>query len=183
MRQSVGVILVGLILNLALIAEAMALGIPQIQHLSKDEFLASAFSGVEPGWKMLRLNRELKQQVQAILTHRYPASRIRYWHKDQRTAWIIDEIGKEQPITIGVVVEQDRIVQLKILVYREERGGEVHEDFFTRQFVNAQRQDDGLSRQIDGITGATLSVDAVTRVATLALMLHQSVYTQLAINP
>lgn len=183
MRQFVGVILFGLILNLAVVAQGMALGIPQIQHLSKDDFLSSAFSGGEPGWKMLRLNRELKQRVQAILTHRYPASRIRYWHKDQRTAWIIDEIGKEQPITIGVVVEHDRIVQLKILVYREERGGEVHQDFFTRQFINAQRQNDGISRHIDGITGATLSVDAVTRVAALALMLHHSVHTQLAINP
>lgn len=180
MRNAVLVILFYLSLG---VPAAFAIGMPQIQYLSKEDFLAQAFNAEEPGWKMLRLNRELKQKVKAILSHAYPASRIRYWHDGQRTAWIIDEIGKEQPITMGVVIENDVIVQLKILVYREERGGEVHEEFFTRQFANAYLQNDSLSKQIDGITGATLSVNAVTRVAELALMLHRTVQTKLAANP
>lgn len=159
---------------------AWAVGLSQVQYISKEDFLAQAFNAPEPGWKMLRLNRDLKQQVTALLGHPYPASRIRYWHSGNRTAWVIDEIGKEEPITMGLVVENDAIVQLKILVYREERGGEVHEDFFTRQFVNVHLKGDGLSRQIDGITGATLSVEAVTRVAELVLTLHHIVQPKLA---
>ncbi len=153
---------------------AYALGIPQIQHLSKEDFLAQAFAD-EPDWNMLRLNRKLKKQIKEILAHPYPAGRIRYWHQGSRTAWIIDEIGKDQPITMGIVVENDAIVDIKILVYREERGGEVHEESFTRQFTNVTLQGDGLSKSIDGITGATLSVNAVTKVAELALVLHQLV--------
>ena len=156
------------------IPSAWALGIPQIQYLSKEDFLAQAFAD-EPGWKMLRLNRDLKNQIKGILAHPYPAGRIRYWHQGARTAWIIDEIGKDQPITLGVVVENNAIVDIKVLVYREERGGEVHEASFTRQFANVTLQGEGLSKSIDGITGATLSVNAVTKVAELALVLHQLV--------
>ena len=155
---------------------AFALGIPQIMHMSKEDFLAQAFAA-EPDWNMLRLKRPLKQQIKQILGHPYPAGRIRYWHQGPRTAWIIDEIGKEMPITMGLVVENNAIIDVKILVYREERGGEVHEASFTRQFANVTLQGDGLSREIDGITGATLSVNAVTRVAELALVLHRLVQT------
>lgn len=154
---------------------AMAMGIAQIEHQSKEAFLAQAFQQGEPKWQMLRLNKALKQQLKATLGHRYSASRIRYWRDQQRSAWIIDEIGKEQPITIGVVVENDHIEHVNILVYREERGGEVYQDFFTRQFHKLTLQQDRLSASIDGITGATLSVNAVTRVAKMALLLHQQV--------
>ena len=151
---------------------AFALGIPQIMHMSKEDFLAQAFAD-EPQWSMLRLKRPLKQRINQILGHPYPGGRIRYWHQGPRTAWIIDEIGKEMPITMGLVVENKAIIEVKILVYREERGGEVHEPSFTRQFANVTLQGEGLPRQIDGISGATLSVDAVTRVAELALVLHE----------
>lgn len=155
-------------------SSAMALGNAQVQYMSKDDFLTSAF-GKEPDWQMLRLNPELKKQIKSILSHSYPASRIRYWQQGSRTAWIIDEIGKDYPITMGVVVENDAIVNMQILVYREERGAEVHEQSFMQQFANIKLQGDGLSREIDSITGATLSVHAVTRVAELALVLHRIV--------
>lgn len=152
-----------------------SIGMPQIVHMTKQNFLDHAFDGKVAQWKMLRLNKELKSTAKVILGHAYAGSRIRYWHNEQRTAWIIDEIGKEYPITMGFVVENDAIVDVKILVYREERGGEVHEAFFTAQFAGITRQEEGLSRSIDGITGATLSVDAVTRVAELVLTLHEVV--------
>jgi hypothetical protein len=155
---------------------AYAMGIPQIQHMSNEEFLQQAFSGDKPQWKMLIMNAALKQQAADILQHPYNGMRVRYWIARQRTAWIIDEIGKEMPITIGVVIEGDSIEQVKILVFREERGGEVYQDFFTRQFERVSLAADGrLSRPIDGITGATLSVEAVTRVANLVLVLHRQV--------
>lgn len=148
----------------------------QIQYQTNEDFIAQAFGRDKPQWKMLRLTGALKQQVEDILTHPYAGTRLRYWVSGQRTAWIIDEIGKEMPITMGLVVEGNAIEQVKILVYREERGGEVHQDFFTRQFERVTlAESGGLSSNIDGITGATLSVDAVTRVANLVLVLHRRV--------
>ena len=48
--------------------------------------------------------------------------------------------------------------------------------FFTDQFVAARLQsDERLDRSIDGITGATLSVGAVTRIARVALVLDATI--------
>lgn len=155
---------------------SFAMGVPQIQYLSHEEFLQQAFPAGEPHWKMLMLKPPVRKEVEAILGHPYPGSRLRYWQAGQRTAWILDEVGKDLPITLGVVIDQDQIVQVNVLVYREERGGEIHEDFFTRQFHQVTLGAAGeLSKPIDGITGATLSVNAVTRVARLVLALHQRV--------
>ena len=118
------------------------------------------------------MKKDLKKTVEEILGHDYPGRRIRYWKNETRTAWIFDEIGKDLPITIGVVVENSAIQTIRVMVYREERGGEVHQSFFTDQFNFIQMNDSGeLTKPIDGITGATLSVGSVTRVAKLALTL------------
>jgi hypothetical protein len=62
---------------------------------------------------------------------------------------------------------------LRVLIYRESRGWEVRHAFFTRQFDQAQLENGKLDRSIDGITGATLSVEALQRAARLALWLDQ----------
>lgn len=155
---------------------AAGMGIPQIQYQSNDEFIAQAFPGATPQWKMLRLDAQLKKTAAQILQHPYAGMRLRYWIDGERTAWIIDETGKEMPITIGIVAQGDVIEQVKILVYREERGGEVHQAFFTDQFRQVTLTGAGdLSKPIDGITGATLSVNAVSRVAQLVLVMQRRV--------
>jgi Na+-translocating ferredoxin:NAD+ oxidoreductase RnfG subunit len=63
-----------------------------------------------------------------------------------------------------------------VLEFRESRGWEVRYPFFTDQFVEAKLdQNERLDRNIDGITGATLSVNAVTRIARIALFLHEHI--------
>jgi len=102
--------------------------------------------------------------------------RVRYWKREDRTAWIVEEIGKEKPITTGIVVAHGRIESVKVLVFRESRGWEVRHEFFTDQFRDAGLADDGaLDRQIDSISGATLSVSAVTRLARMVLYLDTRV--------
>lgn len=157
------------------------MGIPQIQYQTNEDFIQQAFGGETPQWKMLILDAATKQKAADILLHPYSGMRVRYWISQQRTAWIFDEIGKEMPITMGVVVGAGGVEQVKILVYREERGGEVHQDFFTRQFQGVTlTPEDSLSKPIDGITGATLSVNAVSRVTNLALVLHRQVLAKVA---
>ena len=50
---------------------------------------------------------------------------MRYWQSGSRTAWVLDEIGKEQPITTGIIVENGKILSVDVLAYRESRGAEV----------------------------------------------------------
>jgi hypothetical protein len=88
--------------------------------------------------------------------------------------WILDEIGKDRPITAGFVVNQGRLEEVRVLVFRESRGWEIKHGFFTRQFADLWLSTgDRLSGPIDNITGATLSVKAMTRMATAALLLHE----------
>jgi hypothetical protein len=137
------------------------------------DFLSRAFAESPPEPSVLWLSGERKSVVRQLLGHDYNALRVRYWCQAGRSAWILDEIGKELPITVGTIVENNYIRNLRVLTYRENRGGEVATPAFTDQFNNALLEDDNeLNVKIDGISGATLSVHSLTRVATMALFLH-----------
>lgn len=137
------------------------------------EFLSRAFNGSTPEPDIVWLSGDRKTTVRQLLDHDYPALRVRYWCQAGRSAWVLDEIGKELPITVGVVVDKDYIKSLRVLTYRENRGGEVTTPAFTDQFDGvALEARGGLDAHIDGISGATLSVQALTRLATMALFLH-----------
>lgn len=142
-------------------------------YLTSDEFLQRAFGDEVPKIQAIWIKDELKKDVQLISQGSLRKLRVKYWVKDDRTAWILEEIGKELPITIGVVVENNQIQRLDILAFRESRGGEVRYPFFTDQFSSLKLNDNHfLSQPVDGVTGATLSVRAVKKVARLALYLH-----------
>lgn len=144
------------------------------EYQSADNFLREVFAGAPPSPKVIWLNGPVGQTTTSILGHPPTSLRSRYWLKDGRSAWILEEIGKEKPITVGLVVNQGRLEQIKVLAFREIRGDEVRHDFFTRQFKNASLKTGAtqLDRPIDGISGATMSVSALTRLARLALYLH-----------
>jgi len=137
------------------------------------DFLGRAFSGSPPEPGVIWLSGEKKSTVHDLLGHDYPALRLRYWCQTPRSAWVLEELGKEQPITVGIIVENSYIKNLKVLTYRENRGGEVANAAFTDQFTRVSLDaDTRLDTKIDGISGATLSVRALTRLANLALYLH-----------
>ena len=139
-------------------------------------FLEETFAGNAPKPEMVWLSGALKVAATKIMGHPYAKLRVKYWRLNERTAWILEEIGKEKPITTGFVIDTDRIERMKVLVFRETRGWEVKYPFFTRQFNGLRlKGEDGLDGNIDGITGATLSVSAVTRLSRLALFLNQHV--------
>ncbi len=144
------------------------------QYLNREEFLKIAFAAAPAAEKVLWINRALREPLEQILGHALPALRVRYWQHGATTAWILDEIGKEKPITIGVTITDGAIDEVKILAFRESRGWEVRYPFFTDQFAGAGLDRKlRLDRSVDGITGATLSVRAVDRVARVALYLHR----------
>jgi len=137
-----------------------------------DQFLQRAFDGSPPAPRVIWLSGERKEQVRSMLGHDYPALRLRYWCDSSRSAWILEEIGKELPITVGVIISDQRIESLRVMVYRENRGGEVASSTFTDQFRGAGPGPvQGLDRHFDGITGATLSVKALKKLAKVALYL------------
>lgn len=146
------------------------------QYLSLEDFLAGSFTEQAPEAKVVWLDAAIKQRIKAVTGKDFPLLRVRYWQQGRRTAWVLEEIGKELPITIGVVVADQQIEKIDVLAFRETRGWEIRHGFFTRQFLGAGLDSDTrLTATIDGITGATLSVRAMKHVARLALLLADSV--------
>jgi len=145
-------------------------------YMEPDNFIATAFDGAPPRPSTLWIKGDLKSAVTNLLGHPYEKLRVRYWRKDEQTAWILNEIGKEKPITTGIIIRQGQLKTIKVLIFRESRGWEVQYDFFTDQFLGARVDDKRqLDRHIDGISGATLSVNALTKQARLALHLDHHV--------
>ena len=119
-------------------------------YLEPEKFLSDVFKNNPPNPKKLWLKKELKKEIKKILGDEY------------------------KPITTGYVTSKGKILDVKVLVFRESRGWEVRYPFFTEQFADASlKADTKLDRKIDGISGATLSVDALIKLARLALFLDQ----------
>jgi hypothetical protein len=131
----------------------------------------------------LWLSQPARETAEAIWRRPLPL-RTQYYRSADTTLWILNEVGKEQPMTIGVIIREQKIRAIRVLEYRESRGGEIRYDLFTRQFealgLDAQHR---LERNIDGISGATLSVRAMKKIANLALFLHQQVVVDAAESP
>lgn len=163
--------LLALLLSLAC-ASALAADV----YLEPEIFLSESFDGDVPKPKVLWLRGETRKQVKQILGHSGAGLRVRYWARDSRSVWILEEIGKTEPITTGLVIDDGALARIQVLIYRESRGWEVRYPFFTDQFIGATLTDlNGLDRDINGISGATLSVRALTKLARMALMLHDTV--------
>jgi len=140
------------------------------------EFINAAFNGEPPAPRKLWITKELGEKASDILGHVPTALRYSYWQRRHRTVWVLDEIGKEQPITAGIVIDDGKVAAIRVLIFRETRGGEVRYPFFTDQFAGIMLgRDTLLSREIDGISGATLSVNALVKLTRLALLFDQQV--------
>jgi len=141
-----------------------------------DDFINNAFSQQPPEPDIIWIKDELRVAIENILQHKYKAKRIRYWQKKQRSVWILDELGKKKPITTGIIIDKNKISQLKVLIFRETRGWEVRYPFFSKQFNQLYLVNkNDLSETIDGISGATLSVRALTKLARISLLLNQQI--------
>ena len=144
-----------------------------------ERFITGHFNPV-PEKKYLWIQGPLKKQTQEVLEHSPQQLRVPYWQAKNKTLWILEEIGKEKPITVGVTIENNKIIAVEILAFREKRGWEVQNPSFTNQFIKLflkNTEKATLSDSIDGLSGATLSVRAVTKVSKLALLYHRHLYT------
>ncbi len=164
-------------LFLALLLGALAPVSAQAERLIRApaDFVAAQFGDEVPAASLLWVTGSLREQVTAILGHPPRRLRERYWRQGRRSVWILEEIGKELPITAGFVVDDGRLRSAEVLVYRETRGGEIRLPAFLRQFAGRRLDAGGrLEGHIDNLTGATLSVRAMQRMAAVALTLDQA---------
>lgn len=141
-------------------------------YQTPDAFIAEAFApNPAPAPSMLMLDAAKQSTISAVLGHPYPQARLRYWKADGRSAWIFDDIGKEGyvPTTCGFIVAGGAIEHARVLIYRESRGEQVAEPSFLKQLIGAKAAGNGLDKPVDNISGATLSVKMMQRMARTAL--------------
>lgn len=144
-------------------------------YQTQETFIADNFANA-PEKTIYQPADDLQKTVNKIMRHRYPLRPVAHWREGNKTAWVLEAIGKYKPITTGIVVNDGKIETLKVLTYRESHGWEVKYPSFTDQFKQAALKDNNkLDTHIDGISGATLSVKALTRLGQLALFYHKQV--------
>ena len=138
------------------------------------EFLAEVFNGNVPTPTIISITGERREKVGGILGRTPSMLRVRYWFVGDLSAWILEEIGKTEPITTGILIRGQKIEDVRILIYRESHGSEVRHDFFTEQFRGTELDSEGeVTKKVDGISGATMSVNALRKLAKLALYLNR----------
>ena len=163
-------IVIGLILSSALRAEV---------YQTNEQFLQSSAKGNAVKSQTLWLTKKVALDVEKMLGHSIKNYTQKYWQDGNKTIWILEEIGKEEPITAGFVVSNNKIVSATVLVYRESRGKEIRHPSFLKQYQGVSLlPDQQLNQNIDGISGATLSVRAMGKMARLALYYDVLVKTQ-----
>ncbi len=149
---------------------------------SKTQFLHEVFGPSLPATQRLWLSASMQQSLTTLVGAPYQQAVLRYWqdpHDSTRLVLLLDAIGKEDWITAGFVVQKNTIQTARVLVYRETRGGEIQSMGFLQQFRHLQLRNQQLTQQIDGITGATLSVRAMTKMAKQALYFAEQIHAPL----
>jgi hypothetical protein len=130
------------------------------------------------------LKDNIKQRMGKTLTSLWEDSYVTFVAKKGETilgyAVIVEEIGKHRPITFIVGVGSDhKIKDAALMVYREAYGGEVRDRRFLQQYKGKQLKDPLLPyRDIQNVSGATMSVEAIGRGSKKALALVEIVYLE-----
>jgi hypothetical protein len=130
------------------------------------------------------LKDNIKQRMGKTLTSLWEDSYVTFVAKKGETilgyAVIVEEIGKHRPITFIVGVGSDhKIKDAALMIYREAYGGEVRDRRFLQQYKGKQLKDPLLPyRDIQNVSGATMSVEAIGRGSKKALALVEIVYLE-----
>jgi len=131
----------------------------------------------------IKLTSIQKEQVEKLVGSGIRENEYTVWigDKDEKPAGYavtLDVIGKERPITFMVAVSPEgKVSGVEVLIYRESRGSEIRSKRFIQQFINKTITSPLiLGRDIDAISGATLSSRSITHAVKKALALVNVVY-------
>ncbi|MBI9021512.1 MAG: FMN-binding protein [Verrucomicrobia bacterium] len=136
------------------------------------EQFAETVLGVLPVTQTIRLSGGVQKGVQEAYGGRYPGFAVSYWQQSRQRVWALRARGKHGFVHAGLVTQEGRLIQIKILSSKEQRGRMIETPRFLEQFAGAGLGDGAtLDQRIDGISGATYSVNAVKKMVRVALYL------------
>jgi Na+-translocating ferredoxin:NAD+ oxidoreductase RnfG subunit len=119
---------------------------------------------------ILKLDKQMKKKVENQVKQKFYRDKLYYWtiSKDDTTiayAFLDNVIGKSMPITFLVILNiNGNIINSKVIKYREAYGGEVGNIRWLKQFINRNKNSRyNVGKDINGISGATISVKSITK--------------------
>ena len=136
-----------------------------------EKFIVTQFSdNVNLSMHTLKLAPELKVLVQNKVKQRFYRDELYYWNisnNDTTIAYALMDnvLGKSMPITFLVILNNEgNILASEVIKYREAYGSEVGNKNWLAQFTHFNDTTDfKVGKDIDGISGATISVNSLSK--------------------
>lgn len=141
-----------------------------IQERSENFIFESCGTDINFEFKKFQISAELKKNIEEECEQTFFQDHVIYWEivhdAELKYIAIIDNVyGKTLPITFLVIFNLDgSIYNSTIVKYREEHGGAVSGENWLSQFEGKNRNFSfEVGEDIQAISGATISVNSVTR--------------------
>jgi len=117
-----------------------------------------------------KIDKNVLKSIQNKVRQKFFRKEVNCWHiidSDSSSYYaILDNVkGKSLPITFLTIFNEDKeVVNSSIIKYRESYGGEVGSKSWLNQFISyTDSSDYSVGKSISGISGATISVNSVTK--------------------
>ena len=132
-------------------------------------------------WSMYDLPKDVKKTIQNTVKQKFFRDEVNLWtitNKDSLKYYAIldNVIGKTMPITFLCIFNQSaKVEHSSIIKYREPYGGEVGNKKWLNQFIEYNDSSPyKVGGDISGISGATLSVNSITKgIHKLSILIHE----------
>lgn len=118
----------------------------------------------------LKLEVKLRAEIERSLQQKFFDDNISYWkiyseRKIINYAFLDNVYGKTLPITFLVILTPEgKVANVSIIKYREQYGTGITNENWLKQFVNFGEQSDfSVGNGIQGISGATISANSVSK--------------------
>lgn len=136
-----------------------------------EEYLLSLYlKDTDIRMDILNLDRQIKKEVENQVKQKFYRDKLYYWTISQAGiiiayAFLDNVIGKSMPITFMVILNLDgKIINANLVKYREAYGSEVGSEGWLKQFINLNNNSSyDIGKDIDGISGATISVKSMSK--------------------
>lgn len=129
----------------------------------------------------IEITQELREKISKSMGKKFYDKQVQFYKikkNDEVLAYsiVMNVVGKTKKITFMVSIDfEGRVQSVDILVFRESQGYEIKNKRWLNQFYGKNKKDKlRVKRDIDNISGATLSARAITKGVKKALFIFET---------
>ena len=157
-----------------------------IKSVCEEHLLSLYPNNTDIRMHILTLDKQIKKKVEDHVKQKFYRDKLYYWTISQADSTIAyalldNVIGKSMPITFMVIVNIDGdIISANVIKYREAYGSEVGNKGWLQQFITLNNNSVyNIGKEIDGISGATISVKSMSKGIQKIATLYPLIQNQL----